>query len=234
MSGDALVEAVRAAIAAHCDPERAARQQAYMKSAVPYQGLTTPELRALLRPVLAEHRLPDRAAWEAAVTTLWSRPRVREEWYAALAVVRHRRYAGWRSEVAALDLYEHLVRAGAWWDVVDEIATHPVSEVLAAHREVATPRIAAWSVSDDLWVRRTAVLSQLHHRDTTDTDLLRRVLDANLEGTAYGSQFFMRKAVGWALRQYAHTDPAWVRAYVDARADRLSGLSRREALKHLP
>ena len=91
-----------------------------------------------------------------------------------------------------------------------------------------------WSGDEDsLWVRRTAMLSQLRHEERTDTDLLERVLVANLDDTAYGREFFVRKALGWALRQHARTAPDWVRAFVSTHADRLSGLSRREALKHL-
>lgn len=126
------------------------------------------------------------------------------------------------------------MRTGAWWDVVDEIAAHLVGQVLLDHRADTTPVMDAWSVdAGSLWVRRTAMLAQLRHAGGTDTDLLARVLTANLDDTAYGREFFVRKALGWALRQHARTDPAWVRAYVDTHADRLSGLSRREALKHL-
>jgi 3-methyladenine DNA glycosylase AlkD len=91
----------------------------------------------------------------------------------------------------------------------------------------------AWSLDDDLWVRRTAILCQLQRKDQTDVDLLRSALEANLEGSDFGSQFFIRKAVGWALRQHARTDPGWVRAFVADHEDRLSALSTREALKHL-
>ena len=90
-----------------------------------------------------------------------------------------------------------------------------------------------YAVDDHLWVRRTAVLAQLKHREDTDLDLLSDVVDANLEGSRFGREFFVRKAIGWALRQHARVDPEWVRAFVEARGDRLSGLSRREALKHL-
>ena len=82
-------------------------------------------------------------------------------------------------------------------------------------------------------MRRTAILAQLKHGAETDVDLLSDVIDANLEGSRFGTEFFIRKAVGWALRQHARVDPGWVRAFVDGRGDRLSGLSRREALKHL-
>jgi len=226
------VGAVRAALAATGDPDRAVQQQAYMKSDLPYVGLSAPELRALLKPILAEHRFIDRGSWEAAVLELWDDVTHREEWYAAVALLRHRTYRVWL-DPDLLPLLEHLVRAGAWWDVVDEIASHVVGQVLLDHRAEATTVMDAWSVdADSMWVRRTAMLAQLRHAADTDTDLLERALVANLDDTACGREFFVRKALGWALRQHARTDPAWVRAFVDTYADRLSGLSRREALKH--
>jgi len=227
------VGAVRAALAGSGDPERAARQQAYMKSELPYVGLAAPELRALVKPLLVEHRFIDRGSWEAGVLELWEDATHREEWYAAVALLRHRAYRTW-VDPELLPLLEHLVRTGAWWDVVDEIASHLVGQVLLDHRPPVTPVMDAWSVdADSLWVRRTAMLAQLRHREATDTDLLERVLVANLDDTAYGREFFIRKALGWSLREHARTDAAWVETFVSTHADRLSGLSRREALKHL-
>ena len=211
----------------------AARQQAYMKSELPFVGLSAPQLRAMLRPLLVEERFVDRGSWEAAVLELWDDATHREELYAALALVRHRAYRQWL-DPDLLPVLEHLVRTGAWWDVVDEVAAHPVGQVLLDHRRDVTPRMDDWSVDDDsLWVRRAAMLSQLRHGSATDTDLLARVLVANLDDTAYGKEFFIRKALGWALRDYARTDPDWVRAFVAEHEPGLSGLSRREALKHL-
>ena len=90
-----------------------------------------------------------------------------------------------------------------------------------------------WAVDDDLWLRRTAILAQLKRKDGTDLDLLRLALEQNLEDSLHGREFFIRKALGWALREHAKTDPDWVRAFVAEHEDRLSGLTRREALKHL-
>jgi 3-methyladenine DNA glycosylase AlkD len=89
--------------------------------------------------------------------------------------------------------------------------------------------VRGWATSDDLWLRRAAILSQLKARERTDTTLLRACVEPNLDDPS----FWIRKAIGWALRQYARTDPAWVRAEVERWGPRLSGLSRREALKHL-
>ncbi len=223
-----VVRAVRAALDGAGDPERAKAQQAYMKSELPFRGITAPELRALLRPLLATYRPEDRTAWARAVRDLWDGATYREERYAAIALARHRAARPWQ-DPAALDLYRHLVVTGAWWDLVDEIASHLVGGVLAAHRPEVTPLMRAWAVDEDLWLRRTAVLSQIRHRADTDLDLLTFAIEANLDDAS----FWLRKAIGWALRSEAATDPDWVRQTVARLDGRLSGLSRREALKHL-
>lgn len=228
----ALIEAIRSALAAAGDAERAVGQQRYMKSTMPYRGLTSPALRATLRPILSDpaYSLGDHGAWEATVRALWDEAAYREERYAALTLAGHRRFRAFR-DVTALGLYEYLSRTGAWWDLVDDIASHHVAPVLLTERPSATPVVRRWATADDLWVRRTAILSQLPAKADTDTALLAHCLDTNLPGSLFGSEFFIRKAIGWALREFAKTDPEWVLEY--AAAHDLSPLSRREALKHL-
>lgn len=227
-----LVRLVRRRIAEVADPGRAPRMQAYMKSSMPYRGVTSVPLRALCRKVYDAHPLPDRASWESCVRTLWDDAGYREERYAAMALTSHRLYRA-HQDPETLGLYRHLVVSGAWWDFVDSLASHNVGAILATHPLDVTPTMREWAVDDDLWLRRTAILCQLQRKEATDVDLLRDTLEVNLEGSRFGSEFFVRKAVGWALRQHARVDPDWVRAFVARHQDRLSGLSRREALKHL-
>jgi 3-methyladenine DNA glycosylase AlkD len=230
-----LVRLVRDALGAIGDPARAGPMQAYMKSTMPYRGIPAPVLKTALRPILADHPLADGDVWRATVLALWDDAEFREERYAAIALARKRR----DRSPALLDLYEHFIRTGAWWDFVDETA-HLVGEVLLAHPEVR-PVLEGWAGSDDRWLRRTAIICQVGSKDRLDRDLLTLAIDANLDGSTrvtpalspYGREFFIRKAIGWALRDHARTDPAWVRRFVAAREDRLSGLSRREALRHL-
>jgi 3-methyladenine DNA glycosylase AlkD len=229
---DRLVRLVRRRIAEAADPDRAPGMQAYMKSTMPYRGVPAAPLRTILTEVLAAHPLPDRSGWESGVRALWDDAAYREERYAAMALASHRLYRPYR-DPAALDLYAHLVVTGAWWDYVDSIASHDVAAILVSHPVEVTPRMLAWSEADDLWLRRTAILCQLHRKQDTDLDLLRAVLMANLEGSCFGREFFIRKAIGWALRQHARVDPDWVRAFVTEHERALSGLSRREAMKHL-
>ena len=127
-----------------------------------------------------------------------------------------------------LGLYEEIIRTGAWWDLVDGVA-HRLGDLLQAHRAKLTPLLGRWSRDDDFWVRRAAITAQLGAKAATDTALLGAVIEANLNDP----EFFIRKAIGWALRQYARTDPAWVRAFVQRHWDELSPLSRKEALRNL-
>lgn len=225
-----LVAEVRRTLAAAGDPERARAQQAYMKSAMPCHGLGAPEFRALLRPLLADpaYRMGTREEWEATVRELWDGATHREERYAAIALTGHRVYRSWQ-DLGALPLYTHMVSTGAWWDLVDVIASDRIGPILLADREHVAPLVREWAIGPDLWLRRAAILSQLKAGDRTDTTLLRDCIEPNLGDTT----FWIRKAIGWALRSYARTDPDWVRSEVERCGDRLSGLSRREALKHL-
>jgi 3-methyladenine DNA glycosylase AlkD len=223
----ALVRDVRDALAAVADPERAVAMQAYMKSAMPFRGAPKPVQVAALRPVLAAHPVTDRATWEATVRELYDAASFREERYAALALLGVRGARSWL-DLDLVPLLEHLVVTGAWWDLVDDVAGHQIAPLHRAFPAEMAPILRAWARDEDLWLRRTAILSQLGSGVDTDRALLTDVIEANVQSR----EFFHRKAIGWALRDLAWKDPGWVRAFVLAHPD-LSGLSRREALKNL-
>jgi 3-methyladenine DNA glycosylase AlkD len=218
-----LVAAIRADLRAEADPERAPGMQAYMKSAMPYLGVRVPAARLIARRC-ARGRIERLDDLRDTAQALWREARYREERYAATALTGLPQ-AGGRLELLAL--HQEMVVTGAWWDHVDEVS-HRVGAVVRAHRDAMTPVIRAWARDPDLWLRRTAILCQLDAKAATDVRLLTEVLEANVAD----GEFFVRKAIGWALRQYARTDPAWVLAFVDGHQE-LSPLSRREALKHL-
>jgi 3-methyladenine DNA glycosylase AlkD len=224
----ALLEALRAALAAHADPERAVAMRAYMKSEMPYLGLPKPVLTRTISPVLTERRLPDAALWAATVRALWREASHREERYTAITLTGHRYYRDYQTP-AALDLYDEMIVTGRWWDYVDEVAVRRVGPLLREYPEVIRPIMLRWSRDADLWRRRSSIICQLSFRDDIDLGLLYTAIDANLGE----KDFFLRKAIGWALRQHARVDPDEVRRFVAARGDALSPLSRREALKHL-
>lgn len=225
--GKPLTLRVREALDAVAEPARAPAMQAYMKSAMPYLGVATVPRRAALKRVFAGLDWPDRAAWQADVLALWRGATHREERYAAIelsGVKAARRF----QRVDALPMYEEMIVTGAWWDYVDEIAGHRLWSLLQNDRAAMRETMLAWSTDMDMWKRRSSILCQLLAKRETDLDLLY----ACIEPSIGSSEFFLRKAIGWALRQYAWTDPDEVARYVAANEDRLSGLSKREALKN--
>jgi 3-methyladenine DNA glycosylase AlkD len=223
----ALATAMRSALAASADPERAPRMQAYMKSEMPYRGVASPAMRVITRRIFADHPLSSCEQWRATVLELWREARFREERYAAIALVAHRLHKECRS-LDAFPVYEEMITSGAWWDYVDEIAHH-VGDLLRAHPEQVGHVMREWSIDKDMWKRRVSIICQLSFKRDTDLDLLY----ANIEANLADRNFFIRKAIGWALRAYAWTDPDEVVRYVAANEPRLSGLSRREALKNV-
>lgn len=228
--GRNLIAALRAELALLADPVRAVGQQRYMKSEMAFLGIRVPVVRQATFRVASRPELAlDVDEWWATVIRLWDGARYREHRYAALALARHRRYRVPAREVASLELYDYLIRSGAWWDLADETA-HLVGAVLVAHRQEATPIVQAWADDECRWIRRVAIITQLGHGPSTDTALLRACIEANLGD----EDFFVRKAVGWALRDYSRADPDWVRSEVSRLGKRLSPLSTREALRRLP
>ena len=217
--------AVRAALRAAADPARAPQMQAYMKSAMPYLGVSMPVTRAVTERAAAAHPPAGPADLVDTVLALWRSAGYREERYAATELTASPVLAG-RMEL--LPLCTEMIVTGAWWDHVDPLSQR-IGGLLQAHRRDIEPVVRAWSTDPDRWLRRSSIICQLGLKARTDTALLRAVIEPNLADR----EFFVRKAIGWALRQYARTDPSWVLAFVDEHASAISPLSRREALKHL-
>lgn len=230
--GAALISALRAQLASVADAERASRMQAYMKSAMLYRGVPAPEQRRAFRATFADHPLPDGPTWRATMLTLWRGAEYREERYGAIALAGERRYRRFEDR-AALPIYEEWIVTGAWWDYVDAIAAHRLGALLADEPAALSPVIRAWATDAVMWKRRAAILCQLRFGARTDLALLYDCIEPNLEGSEFGREFFIRKAIGWALRTYARVDADEVLRFVRAHAARLSGLSKREALKHV-
>lgn len=226
---DALVTALGTA----GDPERAAGQQRYMKSAMPFHGVVMGDVRRIARSVVRDHPFRDRADWEAGVLEIWRAATHREQRYAATEMAALR---PWRNALDgdALPMIEEMIVTGAWWDHVDALAATHVGCMLSNDPAAIRPVVWNWAVDATgrpgaLWRRRTAIICQLKRKDEIDLDLLVHAIDASMDSP----EFFLRKAIGWALRQHARLDPGWVRSFVDDRAGRLSPLSVREATKHL-
>jgi 3-methyladenine DNA glycosylase AlkD len=221
---DTVLERVTAVYAAAADPERAAAMRAYMKDVAPFLGIPTPARRALSRTVLAGTPRPDEADCTAIALRCWVLPQREYHYFAADYLRRH---AG-RCSSAFLPVARHLVTTVSWWDTVDLLAAHVVGALVAAD-----PRLAAemdrWIADKDLWVARTALLHQLRYKEHTDAD---RLFSYCLLQSGH-SEFFIRKAIGWCLREYAKTDPEAVRSFLARERGRFAPLTVREALKNI-
>ncbi|WP_262061778.1 DNA alkylation repair protein [Streptomyces sp. STR69] len=221
---DTVLERLTVTYAAAGDSERAVPMRAYMKDIAPFLGLTTPVRRALSRTVLEGTPRPDETDCTAIALRCWELPEREYQYFAVDYLRRHVRHC----TSGLLPVARHLVSTVPWWDTVDALASHVVGGLVAADPRL-TADMDAWIVDDDLWVARTALLHQLRYKEHTDTE---RLFAYCLRQSGH-PDFFIRKAIGWCLREYAKTDPEAVRGFLAREKGRFAPLSVREALKNI-
>jgi 3-methyladenine DNA glycosylase AlkD len=219
-----LVARVQQVYPEHADPVRAVATRAYMRDQFPYLGFSRPVQRKLSREVLAGSGTPTEADLTDLSLGCWALDEREYQYFAMDVLRRHIRACG----AGFLDTARILITTRPWWDTVDELAAHVVGPLVARFPELVKT-MDAWVADPDLWLVRTAILHQNGYRSATDAQRL----FAYCAAQAGHRDFFVRKAIGWALRDYARTDPDAVRDFVEAHRTSLSGLSVREALKHL-
>ena len=207
------------------NPDKAREMAAYMKTDMPFYGIQKPARAVLQRELKKRFKPTSEEEYRSAVLDLWTQPH-REEKYVAIFVART--YKTWITP-ACLDLYEQLLREGAWWDFVDEICVNLVGQLHREHRSEIQPIMDQWIDDHDRWIRRSAILCQLKHKAETDEE----VLFSYCLQRCHETEFFIRKAIGWALREYSKTAPEAVAWFLQENQDQLSGLSFREGAKHL-
>ena len=217
---DRLVESYEAAR----DPVAAEPMRKYMRNQFDFLGIPNPARTKIDRDVLAGMPPPDGDELATVVLACWARPEREFQYFALGYLHRHVR----RADSDLLPVLEQLITTKSWWDTVDDLAKHAVGHLVRADPALL-PVMDSWITSEDIWLARTALLHQLASKDLTDSDRLFRYCRLR----AADREFFIRKAIGWALREYSKTDEAAVRAFVAEMGDELSGLSRTEALKWL-
>jgi 3-methyladenine DNA glycosylase AlkD len=203
--------------------EVAAGQRAYMRDQFPFLGVPMLRRRATFKQLIKQTGMPPDVP--AVAMSLWQRPE-REFQYCAVDLLLAN---GKKNEQESnLAVYETLICQKSWWDTVDALAP-VVGQYLAKYPEQREPLTQKWLQSGHLWLMRTAILFQLGYKKQTDEALLFRIV---LQA-APNQDFFIRKGIGWALREYAKTNPQAVRNFVSQHTGELSPLSQREALKRL-
>ena len=220
-----VLERLVATYRAAAEPGRAVAMRAYMRDQFPFLGLPAPRQRTLAREVRAGLPAPAEADLRAVALGCWALPEREFQYFACGWLRRHIRVCS----PGFLDTARQLIVTKSWWDTVDTLAAHVVGPLVTRHPELVST-MDAWAVEDNLWLARTALLHQLGRREQTDAARLFRYCLAQ----AGHRDFFIRKAIGWALRDYAKTAPEPVRTFVRTHSARLAALSVREATRNLP
>ncbi len=205
----------------NANPENAFFMKKYMKEKFSFLGIKSPERRTLTRAFYKNYNRPDIINIENIVRKLWDMEE-REFQYFAMELVEKELKKMNRSDI---HLFEYLVVNKSWWDTVDFIAANLIGKHLSNFPGLSEQMNKKWITSENMWLNRTALLFQLKYKNDLDTKLLKQ----NILKCRDSKEFFIRKAIGWMLREYSKTNPAWVSEFVDSTT--LSPLSKREALK---
>jgi 3-methyladenine DNA glycosylase AlkD len=216
------VASVKSLLAQNANPTQAAPMKKYMRDQFEYMGIKSPQLKVLFRQITKERGLPAADELDDVIQELWDFP-PREYQYLAISLMERLEK---KLPSTSIKTLEYMITHKSWWDTVDNIA-HIVGVHFKRYPDIRETYLAKWRTSKNLWLRRTAILFQLDYKQETDFDLLSEIIRENLDS----DEFFINKAIGWALRQYARIDPKAVKKFVQATP--LQPLSRREALKHL-
>ncbi|MCF6313853.1 MAG: DNA alkylation repair protein [Verrucomicrobiales bacterium] len=207
------------------NPAKAAPMQAYMKTDQAFYGIQAKERKAIFKRCAAEHRVDSMEDYQEIVRTLWGGEH-REDMYQALEVAEY--FKTFRT-TDAWKMHCDLVHSAPHWDTLDWVAGKLISELVLLDRARFDPQLILWSKDSNRWVRRASLLAHLHHKEKTNRDLLGDTIRLLMPE----KEPFIRKAIGWVLRDFANTDPLWVIEFARHHEENLSALSRREALKRL-
>ncbi len=203
------------------NPVKAAPMSAYMRNQFSFLGISTPERKILSQEFL--NTLKQNAMDWTFVFTCWEMPE-REFQYLAVEYLTRQKAKLTDSDIPNL---RKLIITKSWWDTVDGL------DILVGDIALRYPTVSqillTWSMDENIWLRRAAIDYQLGRREKTDTLLLEKIICNNLGQ----KEFFINKAIGWSLREYSKTNPAWVREFIDRHREALSALSIREASKYI-
>ena len=219
-----MVSYLRSELQKSADPAKAAPMKAYMKNLQAFYGIPMPQRKKIWQSARKQFDLTSYKDYETVVKELWN-GKFREELYLAMDIAMQ--YKVFRTD-QAMPLYTFMLQSADHWDTVDAIASHLVGELVMQNRKHEV-MLKKWARSKNMWLRRTSLLAHLRHKRLTNIRLLEETILLLLDE----KEFFIQKAIGWILRQYAYTDPKWVKQFVKKHAARMSNLAKREAMKHL-
>ncbi|MBL4624095.1 MAG: DNA alkylation repair protein [Flavobacteriales bacterium] len=208
----------------HKDAEKAIPMEKYMQNKFKFIGIKKPERNVIQKQIGLEIGSPSVEELPVVIKSLWDLP-YREYQYFALNLLE--KYKN-RVPPETIDLYYKLITTKSWWDSVDSIAVQLVGPLVGQHPKLIKTHIEHWSLSTNIWLKRTSILYQLKYKSETDTDLLSLYIKRSMNT----QEFFLNKAIGWALREYGKSNPNFTVDFVAGHLS-LSNLSKREAMKYI-
>ena len=226
MDGERLIELFERRLRAVASPQRAVAEKRYLKSELDFLGVSLREIRAAVTEIAREHRDMGRDDLVGLVEALWAEPLFERRMASVILLTRFSDRLG----VTDLPLIERLARESLTWALVDGLAGDVLGRMLIADPDGVTPVLNRWAADDDFWIRRASLLAELRpirQGVTMERFLLRA--DPMLDDR----EFFIRKAIGWVLREASKKRPDEVAAWVAPRTHRASGVTMREAVKYL-
>lgn len=200
--------------------DNAEKMEKYMRNLFPFLGVKTPERKQAYKSILKEHGAPTDEQIVPLVKELWNL-REREYQYIAQELLARKK----QFEEHDYELIEYLVTTKSWWDTVDGLASNTAGTYFTQHPEQINEVTGKWIRHDNMWLNRTAILFQLKYKEKTDFELLKSYCLLHADS----NEFFLQKAIGWALREYSKTAPDAVQQFIDQHD--LAPLSKREGLK---
>lgn len=217
-----MYEQLRSTFEELSNRENAAMMSAYMRDKFDFYGIKTVPRRAVYKPVLKEAKKIGNVDW-SLLTLCWQDAHREFHYFVVDYLIGMKNFLTYDD----IDEIWPFITSKQWWDTIDMLST--VVGHIVTNDDRGAELMLQWSVNDDFWVRRVAIIHQLHRKQKTNVELLERVVVNNLGS----SEFFINKAIGWSLRDYSKTDPDWVISFLDRYKAELSGLSIREAKKYL-
>lgn len=219
-----FIKTVSTAFEQAADKENAEAMSAYMKNHFEFYGIKTPERRIICKQHSREYKLETLQQVEEIVQHLWLLPQREFQYYGIELMHQYKKL--WQP--SSLSLFHFCITHKSWWDSIDAIACDWIGEFMTVYPE-KIPVTKRWNRSENLWLQRTSILFQKRYKQKTNTDLLSNYI----LNTCSSKEFFIQKAIGWALREYAKTNEGWVKAFVQEHANELPTLSKKEALKNV-
>ena len=223
MDIELFVKNLTGKFSAAANPEKGRQMSKYMKNLFEYYGIQATQRRELSRSFIQEEGIPHKNELFGTVKKLWSLPQREYQYFGMELAAKFNK----KPEVSDIEIFEWMILHKSWWDTVDFIASNLVGNYFQIYNDKTYKIMEYWLASGNMWLQRTSLIFQLKYKEYTDTDLLSRQINA----LNHSKEFFINKAIGWALREYSKTNPDWVRQFV-AQTE-LSTLSKREALKRL-